>query len=288
VGAVQRTAVVTGVSGGIGIEIAAQLTASGWRVFGTVRTSADADRLCAALGSAFEPLIVDVRDLAQIEAAVEKVATALDGYRLGALINNAGIVCAGPLLLQPIEQVEAQIAVNLLAPLALIRAFAPFLGADPARSGPSGRIVNISSIAGKVSMPMMGGYAISKHGLEALSDTLRRELALFGIRVTTVNAGSIRSNIFRSLEDAVDAYGKTPYAEAMRRFSAMMTGAQERAWPTATIARRVVALLDRANPPQRLTVVRGKIRNWYVPRLLPAERIDRRLQRLFALTPSNE
>ena len=279
-----RSAVVTGVSGGIGIEIATQLVASGWRVFGTVRSAADADRLRSALGSAFEPLVVEVRDAAQIEAAVAQVAAILGGDRLGALVNNAGIVSAGPLLLQPIEQIEAQIAINLLAPLALIRAFAPFLGTDPARPGPPGRIVNISSIAGKVSLPMMGGYAISKHGLEAMSDTLRRELAPFGIPVTTVNSGSIRSNIFRSLKDAVGAYEHTAYAEAMRRFSAMMTAAQEGAWPPATIARRVVKLLDRAKPPARLTVVRGKMRNWYVPRLLPAERVDRRLQRLFALT----
>lgn len=283
-----RSAVVTGVSGGIGIEIAAQLVASGWRVFGTVRTAGDADRLRKALGNAFEPLIVDVRDAAQIDAAVAQVAATLDGSRLGALVNNAGIVSAGPLLLQPIEQIEAQISINLLAPLALVRAFAPFLGTGPARRGPPGRIVNISSIAGKVALPMMGGYAISKHGLEAMSDTLRRELAPFGIPVITINAGSIRSNIFRSLDEAVDAYAHTPYAEAMRRFSAMMTGAQKHAWPPAAIAGRVVKLLDCAKPPSRLTVVRGKIRNWYAPRLLPAGRIDRQLQRLFALMPGDE
>jgi len=89
----------------------------------------------------------------------------LDGYWLGALINNAGIVCAGPLLFQPMEQVEAQIAINLLAPLALVRAFAPFLGTDPAQAGRRGGIINVSSSAGKVSSPTRGGYAISKHGL---------------------------------------------------------------------------------------------------------------------------
>jgi NAD(P)-dependent dehydrogenase (short-subunit alcohol dehydrogenase family) len=131
-------------------------------------------------------LLFDVRDEAALARAAGSVRAVLDGHTLLGLVNNAGIGPAGPLLHQPVDEVRAVLDTNLLGPLLVSRAFAPLLGAksDAASSsrGRKGRIVNISSIAGKVGQPFAGAYAASKHALEGLSDVMRRELALYGIQ----------------------------------------------------------------------------------------------------------
>ena len=151
-----QSVVVTGVSTGIGWGIAKVMTAKGFRVFGSVRKQADADRLKAELGERFSSLLFDVTDEAAVGRGAAEVRAALNGERLWGLVNNAGIAVAGPLLESTAEEFRHQLEVNLVAPMMVIKAFAPLLGTDRALTGPPGRIVNISSVGGHFAAPFVG------------------------------------------------------------------------------------------------------------------------------------
>ena len=211
-----KSVVVTGASTGIGWGCVKILIAGGLRVFGSVRKAADAERLRKEFGANFTPLIFDVTDAAAVAAGAQHVDTALAGETLFGLVNNAGIAVPGPLLLVPIEDFKHQIEVNLIGQLIVTQAFAPLLGTDRGRTGAPGRIVMISSVGGKNAMPFLGPYSASKFALEGLSESLRRELMLFGVDVIVVAPGAIATPIWEKA-DTVDIapLADTPYAPAL-------------------------------------------------------------------------
>src|ERR1700678_2928958 len=178
--ATSKDIVVTGVSTGIGRATTKVLISKGFRVFGSVRKQAEADRLQTEFENGSVPLIMDIADADSVHRAAELVGSMVGDRNLVGLVNNAGIVVSGPLLHLRPSAYRRQLEVNLIAPLVVIQAFAPLLGTDKKRKGPSGRIVNISSTTAKVAIPLLGAYSSSKAGLEAMSDALRRELMLFG------------------------------------------------------------------------------------------------------------
>ena len=188
--------VITGVSSGIGHATAKLLTSQAIQVFGSVRNAEDSERLSKELGSHFFPLIFDVTDSNQVQNAAHIVREQLRGKKLWGLINNAGIAVPGALLYMPISDFQHQLETNLVGQLIVIQAFAPLLGVEKELSGEPGKIINISSVSGKNGFPFMGAYATSKHGLEGLSESLRRELMIFGIDVIIVGPGMIKTPIW--------------------------------------------------------------------------------------------
>jgi NAD(P)-dependent dehydrogenase (short-subunit alcohol dehydrogenase family) len=192
--------VITGSSSGIGRAAVQDLVAHGYHVFGSVRRQADATELQSQLGQNFTPLLFDVTDEAAVQAAADKVSDLLNGQGLSGLVNNAGIGGGGPLMHQPLTEVQRMFEINVLGALRVTQAFLPLLGARFPQLHPPGRLVNISSIAGRIALPFLGAYAGSKHALEALSDSLRRELALYGIDVIVIEPGSVKTPIWERLE----------------------------------------------------------------------------------------
>src|SRR6202050_4002669 len=187
-----KDVVVTGVSTGIGWGTTKVLVSKGFRVFGSVRKQADADRLQREFGNGFVPLMMDITDADAVHQAAQKVGSMIGDRNLGGLVNNAGIVVSGPLLyLKPSEN-RGEFVVNMISPLVVIQAFASLLGTDKKRQGPAGRIVNISSTVAKIAIPLLGAYSSSKSGLEGMSDALRRELMLFGIQVVVIEPGPVQ------------------------------------------------------------------------------------------------
>jgi NAD(P)-dependent dehydrogenase (short-subunit alcohol dehydrogenase family) len=172
-----KSVVVTGASTGIGWATAKLLLDRGFRVFGSVRKQADADRLKGEFGASFTPLMFDVTDEAAVLAAAREVRAALNGEPLAGLVNNAGIAVAGPVLELAADEFRRQMVVNVIGPIITTQAFCPLLGSDPSLKGPRGRIVMISSVAGKNGNPLTPAYAASKHAIEGLSESLRRELS---------------------------------------------------------------------------------------------------------------
>ncbi|MDB6061257.1 MAG: short-chain dehydrogenase/reductase [Verrucomicrobiaceae bacterium] len=278
----KKVAVITGVSTGIGHGITRVLIDAGWIVFGSVRKPADADRLSTEFGAAFQPLLFDVTDESGVADATKKVRTELGGRTLDALINNAGVVFAGPLLLQPVAEFRSQIEINLVGTHIVTQAFAPLLGADRTLTGTPGRIVNISSVAGKLSTPMMGAYSASKYGLEGYSDALRRELVMYGIKVVIINPGSIKSPVFDKNDPVEKAYAGTDYANAIKVFLKVMHEGLRTGYTPEQLGKVALTALTVAKPKIRYAVVPGRLQNWILPQLLPTRTVDAVMAKVFA------
>jgi NAD(P)-dependent dehydrogenase (short-subunit alcohol dehydrogenase family) len=269
-----KSVVVTGASTGIGWGCAKVLTASGFRVFGSVRKQADAERLARELGPNFTPLIFDVTDEAAVAAAAKQVEAALRGETLFGLVNNAGITVPGPLLYQKIEDFKRQIAVNLTGQLIVIQAFAPLLGADRTRKGAPGRIVMISSAGGKNASPFLGAYNASKFAVEGMSESLRRELVLFGIDVIVVAPGTVATSMWdRPHAINIAAFADTPYAPALAKLKVHMITNGRRGLPPRRLGETVKTALTAARPKARYTVTPDPIET-LVANALPRRMVD--------------
>jgi NAD(P)-dependent dehydrogenase (short-subunit alcohol dehydrogenase family) len=269
-----KSVVVTGASTGIGWGCAKVLIASGFRVFGSVRKQADADRLVQELGSNFTPLIFDVTDEAAVAAAAKQVDTALRGETLFGLVNNAGIAVPGPLLYQKIEDFKQQMTVNVIGHLIVTQAFAPLLGADRARKGPLGRIVMISSVGGRNASPLLGAYNASKFALEGMSESLRRELIPFGIDVIVVAPGTVATSIW-DRPDAINVaeFAHTSYAPALAKLKVHMIVNGRRGLPPEQVGETVKTALTAARPKARYTVTPDPIET-LVANALPKRVVD--------------
>jgi NAD(P)-dependent dehydrogenase (short-subunit alcohol dehydrogenase family) len=277
--------VVTGSSTGIGWGAAKVLVRAGYRVFGSVRKDSDAERLTAELGQNFVPLRFDVTDAAAVASAADTVAAALDGAKLFGLVNNAGIAVAGPLLHLPIEDFRRQLEVNVTGQLIVTRAFAPLLGADVKRSGRPGRIVMMSSVGGRVGSPFVGPYNTSKFALEGFSESLRRELMLFGIDVIVIAPGAVATPIWDKAEAVdVSAYASTPFAPALKTVREYMITIGRKGLPPERVGTAVLTALTAARPRTRYVVTPDPIQNFLATHL-PKRVIDRAIARRLGLRP---
>jgi len=280
------TVVITGASTGIGLATARVLIERGATVFGSVRQLADGERVRRELGERFTPLVFDVTDAAAIRAAVPVVAEALGGATLSGLVNNAGIAVGGPLLHQPLDEFRRHLEVNVIGALATVQAFAPLLGADRTRTGTPGRIVNISSVAGRLSAPFLGAYAASKRALEGMSDSLRRELLVFGIDVIVINPGSVATPIWDKAEEAgASRYADTVYGPMLARFLSAALRSGRAGLPPEAVGEVVWRALTVHRPKPRYAVVRGRLLNWTIPLALPERLIDWLIARRLGVRP---
>lgn len=281
------SAVVTGASTGTGRATAELLVSKGFRVFGTVRKESDARTLQAELGAAFTPLLMDVTDELAVAQCALKVRAALEGSKLTALVNNAGMSLVGPMLYQPIVDIRSQLEVNLIGPVIVTQAFAPLLGADRSLRGEPGRIVTISSVGGKFGGPFLGAYAASKHGLEGMSESLRRELLLFGIDVILIEPGYVNTPILDKAEEEDYAqYRNTEYGPILERFRKMFIAEGRKGLESRDIAEAVYKALTVSHPKVSYTIVKQKLKNWTIPMMLPKRIVDRVIGKQFGLLAS--
>jgi NAD(P)-dependent dehydrogenase (short-subunit alcohol dehydrogenase family) len=278
-----KSVVVTGASTGIGWGCAKVLVASGFRVFGGVRKQMDADRLSEEFGTNFTPLIFDVTDEAAVAAGAKRVETTLGDETLFGLVNNAGIAVPGPLLYLKIDDFKYQVTVNLTGQLIVTQAFAPLLGVDRSRKGAPGRIVMISSVGGKTASPFLGPYSASKFALEGMSESLRRELMLFGIDVIIVAPGAVATPIWDKA-DAVDVtqFANTPYAPALDKVKDHMISNGKRGLPPEKLGEVVKTALTVSKPKTRYTVTPNLIQNLMV-NILPKRTVDNIIARRVGL-----
>jgi NAD(P)-dependent dehydrogenase (short-subunit alcohol dehydrogenase family) len=202
--------VITGASSGIGEACAIHLAGLGFNVFAGVRKDADAQRIA---GPRIEPLIIDVAEDASVAAAAEQVRGAVAGAGLAGLVNNAGIAVAGPLEFMPLGEFQRQLEVNVTGVLRSTQAMLPLI-----RQGGRGRIVNISSIGGRVAAPMVGPYAASKFAVEGLSDSLRRELRPWGIHVALIEPGAVATPIWEKSAGEAEAMMEDAPPELTERY----------------------------------------------------------------------
>lgn len=280
-----KTVVVTGSSTGIGWGIVKILIEKGYRVFGSVRKQADAERLQAAFGANFVPLLFDVTDVHAVREAAKAVLRRLDGHPLFGLVNNAGIAVAGPLLYIDPDLFRHQIEVNLTGQLIVTQAFAPLMIGDAARRSDAGRIIMMSSVGGKNASPFVGPYNASKFALEGFSESLRRELMLFGTEVIVIAPGAVATPIWDKAEQLdISRYAGTPYAAALsaaRRYA--LTSGRNGLKPER-VAQAVLRALTARKPKTRYTVTPEPLQNFLFSRL-PKRLIDRVIGQAIGLLP---
>jgi NAD(P)-dependent dehydrogenase (short-subunit alcohol dehydrogenase family) len=270
-----KDVVVTGISTGIGWGTTKVLVSKGFRVFGSVRKQADADRSQREFGDGFVPLMMDITDADAVHRAAEKVGSMIGSRNLAGLVNNAGIVVSGPLLhLRPSEY-RRQLDVNMVSPLVVIQAFAPLLGTDRKRQGPPGRIVNITSSGAKVPIPLLGAYSASKSGLEGMSDVLRLELMLFGIDLVMIEPGFVNTTMYdKGEKEDLSEFKPTEYWNAVQNFQKFVVAEGRKGFSPERLGEAVHLALSTAKPKARYAVIKQRFKNWTLPRLLPARMLD--------------
>ena len=269
-----KSIVVTGVSTGIGRSISELLIQNGFHVFGSVRKQADAERLKADLGAGFTPLTFDITDEVAVQAAANQVRDALNGETLFGLVNNAGIAVAAPILHIPIEDFRKQMEINVTGQLIVTQAFVPLLRAKDHQSK-AGRVVNISSVSGKNGSPFLGAYAASKHALEGLSESMRRELMLYGIDLVIVAPGPIATPIWDKAEELkAEQYQHTDFYEPGKKFQKYAIANGRKGLPPEAVSKIVFKALTLSHPRVRYAVDPNPFSNW-VMSILPKRTIDK-------------
>jgi NAD(P)-dependent dehydrogenase (short-subunit alcohol dehydrogenase family) len=264
------TVLVTGASTGIGEATVMHLRELGFSPIAAVRKDEDAERL---EGRGLRTTRIDVTDADQIAAARE----ALGDEPLAGLVNNAGIAVAAPLEFLPIDRLRQQLEINLIGQAAVTQAFLPAL-----RRG-RGRIVNVSSIGGRVGLPLVGAYNASKFGLEGLSDSLRRELRQHGVDVILIEPGGVKTPIWKKGEELADEMLEDvpPEAERLygRMIAAVRTGTQRIARETgiepSEVAEVIGTALTSSRPRARYLVGSDAKQRAVMAKLLPARVMDR-------------
>ncbi len=279
-----RTVVITGASTGIGEACALRLDKAGWRVFAGVRKEADAQRLKSQATDRLTPITLDVTDQAQIDAGARAVAGATGAAGLQGLVNNAGISVNGPLEYLTSDDLRKQFEVNVIGHIAMAQSFLALL-----RKG-QGRIVNITSIGGRITTPFLGPYSASKHAMEALSDALRQELRPWKMHVAIVEPGSIATAIWeKGLRDA-DEFEKNMPEEALMRYGKAFAALKEAARkfekagiPPDRVARAVEHALTSGRPRTRYIVGFDATIQRLLDDLLPDRALDALQARMIGL-----
>jgi len=278
-----KSVVITGVSTGIGRACAEDLVARGWRVFGSVRKPEQAEALKAAFGDRFAPLIFDVTNRTEIAKAAEQVQEALGPEgTLAGLVNNAGIAVSGPLMHIDPEEIRTQLEINVMGPVLVTQAFLPLLGARENRPGEPGRVINMSSISGRRALPFLGPYSMSKFALESYSDSLRREMLLYGIKVVVVEPGPIVTPIWDKAEELdLTPYQHTDYAPFLSGYKDETLKRGRDGLPASKVADAVRKGLTLADPKLRYVVVKNKFFSFDLPSLIPDKRVDKIIGKMF-------
>jgi NAD(P)-dependent dehydrogenase (short-subunit alcohol dehydrogenase family) len=235
-----KIVVITGCSSGIGRDMAQTLSTTGYAVAATARNPESIGDIDARL-----KLQLDVTDEQSVQAAVEAVIRELG--RIDVLVNNAGIVVYGAVEEVPLPLMQNMFDVNVFGVIRMIKACVPHM-----RQSGGGTIINISSNAGKVSMPVNGAYSATKFALEALTDALRVELSMFGIRVVAINPGLITSSLNvtgLAASAAILSNEASDYRSVYRKFVSITTEAKG-SGPEA-VTQAVKAAIETAQPQPR-------------------------------------
>ncbi|MEP3387078.1 MAG: SDR family NAD(P)-dependent oxidoreductase [Reichenbachiella sp.] len=274
---------ITGASTGIGAACAKKFINEGYAVYGSVRKQEDADRLVEEMGNDFHPLLFDVTDEAAIKKVAAELTTELDGQGLQLLINNAGIAVTGAVELLDIDAFRKQYEVNYFGLIAVTKAFLPLLGAIENCSFESGKIINMSSIASKRTMPFMTPYAGSKAAVDSFTEGLRRELMIYGIDAVTINPGPIRTPIWEKIDVKMDLVGGTIYEPILKRFIKLVDKESKDAIEADVFANRVFKTFQSKKPKVSDVVIKNKLLKYNLLSLISARRIDEFIKKILKI-----
>jgi short-subunit dehydrogenase len=273
----QQVILITGASTGIGAALARCL-ANQYFGISLVLAARNQEKLEAVkidcLKAGADVLVVPT-DLAVLEQVQALAQTALQHFgRVDVLVNNAGYGQMGPIELIRPEDAQRQFAVNFHAPLVLTQAFIPTM-----RDQGYGRIINISSLGGRVAFPAGGMYSSSKFALEALSDVMRMELGAFNIKVSVIEPGPVTTGFFNVAGDKVDLNisesGRKLYYPAIQAIKEIEQQTAAMAWTSEKVTGVIIKAIKARNPrPRYVAATGGKTMLFLMTKLLPREFVD--------------
>ncbi|MDX2098088.1 MAG: SDR family oxidoreductase [Leptolyngbyaceae cyanobacterium bins.59] len=282
----EQVVLITGASTGIGAALAQTLAQHymGIRLVLAARSKTQLETIADTCRKAGAEVLVVPIDLSDVEQAQSLADKSLQQFgHVDVLVNNAGYGQMGPVELVPITSAQRQFQVNILGPLALAQALIPAM-----RDQGGGRIINISSLAGRTAFPFGGLYSASKFALEALSDAMRMELEAFNIRVSVVEPGPVTTNFFTIVAQQVEATipnpDQTPYRAAFARLDKLEQQTSSRAWTSERVALVILqAMTDPQPRPRYLAATNGGLLLFLLNKLLPTWAVDRFWQRFYGL-----
>jgi NAD(P)-dependent dehydrogenase (short-subunit alcohol dehydrogenase family) len=280
----QRSILITGASSGIGRATTLRLAQRGWRVFATVRKADDGERLAAETGGGVEPVTLDVTDRRSIAGAEQKVAAALRGEGLDALLNNAGVGLTTPVEFTTEEALRNIFEVNLFGQISVIQEFLPLL--RRAR----GRMINIGSVADHLTPPFGGAMAASKAAFASMSAALRLELRLQGIAVILIEPGSIDTPAVEKTLGGVEAKigqlggeGAALYGNAMRKVAKTFAHMEHSGSSPEVVAEVIERAVNDRRPKTRYPAGKDSLRLAWLAWALPEKLLDLAILKTFGL-----
>ena len=282
----QQVVLITGASAGIGAALA-QVLAQQFQGIRLVLAARNQEKLekvanyCSKAGAEVMIVPTDMSQIEEVEALARAAVLRFGGVDV--LVNNAGYGQMGPIELIPAAATRRQFEVNLLGPLALIRALIPVM-----RDRGGGRIVNISSLGGRLAFPFGGLYSSSKFALEGLSDALRMELEPFNIKVSVIEPGPVTTEFFdvagKGVLETVAEPENTPYRAAFRKLDKLQEQTSSRAWTAERVAEVIVRSLTDINPRPRYTAATaGDFLLFMMTKVLPTKFVDRFWQKFYGI-----
>ena len=276
------TILITGATAGIGRHAALSLAARGHHIIATGRRAQALEALAAAAApGAITPVQLDVDDPAAIERAAGEVDRITGGLGVDVLINNAGYAAAGALVELSDAQLRRQFETNVFGLMALTRRLVPAMMARG-----SGRVLNVSSVSGRIPAPLLGAYHASKYALEALSDALRMELKSFGVDVVLIEPGTIRTEFAaRTLAEAAELRpADSPYGAVYQRAGEMEARFDRMAADPAHVTRAITRAIHARRPRARYVAPRRFLGLIVLTKLVPTCLLDAAMRRAFGLT----
>ncbi len=274
-----RFVLVTGSSSGIGKSAAFALAARGYHILAGVRSQKDADELLAGGQTGIHPVLLDVTDDESIAQAVRRAEVILGDQPLVAIVNNAGIAVSGPVLYVPLEAWHRQMDVNVLGVVRVTQRFFPLLSrAANGKIDHPCRIINISSVSGLFASPFVAPYAASKYALEAISDSLRRELYMYAIEVVLIEAGSIATQIWDKAKES-PMYSGPEYDPILSSRSEMVDRQMNQAMSLDIMDDLIVKIIGQKRVRVRYLLRRKKWK-FHLLRWLPTKWVDQKIHKV--------
>lgn len=264
---------ITGATSGIGQATAQMLAENGFTVYGTGRQAKHEMVFADSNGGSLVMLPLDVTDDDSAAACIKSVMDA-EG-RIDVLINNAGYGIAGAIEDTTVEEMQAQLATNLMGTHRMIRLVLPIM-----RAQRSGRIINLSSVAGFMAIPYQAFYSVSKYGIEGYTRALRSEVAQFGIKVTLVQPGDTKTG-FTGQRKVVEATQKGAYSDKVKTSVARMAHDEQHGASPDVVAKIIMRVIKRKNPPVSATFGIYKLIKG-LQKILPEKLVAFALRKIYA------
>ena len=279
----KKTVLITGATAGIGRTSALHLAREGHRVIATGRKPAELAKLKQEAGALpLDTLALDVTSPESIAAAVSAVDQLTAGRGIDVLVNNAGFGVLGPTSEIGDAEMRRQYETNVFGLMNVTRAFLPKM-----MQRRSGRIINVSSVGGRMTLPYFGVYNSTKYAVESLSDALRYELRPFGIDVALIEPGIIRTNFEATAVSGLAAFAKTPFAVAVEKYDAMSKRADKFASNPIVIARAISRAVRARRASARYVAPRSTHFVLWMAALLPTRVWDWAMRKVGFLNKSS-